>query len=117
MKRSILSLVFLAAIAFPAYSHAQVPFGGLDVFEIPCTCSPFTFHVFTPLYVASPIPITGALAASYTPNLWMYYILHPGAWALGYFVPAAEACWMYAVAGCFPLPTLGTISPFTGTSP
>lgn len=117
MKKLFFALAFASVAAFPSYTHAQVPFDGLDVFEIPCTCSPFTYHVFAPLFVASMVPITGALAASYTPNLWMYFILHPGAFALGYFVPGAQACWMYAVAGCFPLPVLGTITPFTGSSP
>jgi hypothetical protein len=115
MKTTIFTALLFLCMLIPSRSEAQVPFGGLDVFEIPCTCSPFTYHWFAPLWIG-PVPLTGPLAAPDTPNLFPFYILHPAAWALGFMTPGVEACWMYAVAGCFPLPTLGVITPFTGSS-
>ncbi len=116
MKKIFLgSFVFLSAFALPPLSHAQTPFGGLDVFEMPCTCSPFMYTVFTPFYLG-PIPVTGVLAVPDTPTIYPYYELFPSAWALGLFTPGGQACWMYVGWGCVPLPTAGVMDPFTGTS-
>lgn len=116
MKNSLLaSFVFVCVMAFPPLSHAQVPFGGLDTFEFPCTCSPFMFTLFTPMFFG-PIPGAGALAVPDTPTFFPFFELFPSAWALGTYTPGVEACWMYAVAGCFPVPVLGVMDPFTGTS-
>lgn len=116
MNRNIL-LSFVVSLFFfaPSVSNAQVPFGGLDVFEFPCTCSPFMYTVFTPFYVG-PVPMVATLAVPDTPTMFAFYELFPSAWALGTYTPGVEACWMYAVAGCFPLPVLGVMDPFTGTS-
>lgn len=117
MKKIILSIFFLfGSFAFPSATHAQMPFGGLDIFEFPCTCSPFMYTVFTPLFLSSPIPLAGPLAVPDAPTLFPFYILFPTAWALGTFTPGAQACWMYVGVGCAPLPVLGTMLPFTGTS-
>ena len=118
MKKNLfVSLLFFSAAVFPSATHAQTPFGGLDVFTMPCTCGfAYNYHVFAPLYLSS-VPITGAFAALVTPTIYSYHVLHPGAWALGSFTPGVQACWMWAGHFCYPLPTLGTISPFTGTSP
>ena len=115
-KTVLISLTIFAAFAFPSQSYAQVPFGGLIVYTVPCTCG-FTvnYHWFAPLFI--PIPTTGPLAAPVTPNLFPFFILHPGAWALGLYTPGVQSCWMYAAVACFPLPVLGTITPFTGSSP
>ncbi len=92
------------------------PFGGLDVFEFPCTCSPFMYTVFAPLYLSA-IPMVGALATPDSPTMFPYYALFPSAWALGFFTPGVPACWMYVGWGCLPiLSTLGVMTPFTGTS-
>lgn len=116
IKTLLISSAFLAVFTFPSQSHAQVPFGGLDVFTVPCTCGfAFNYHWFVPLFLG-PAPVSGPLAAPITPNLFAFYILHPGAWALGFFVPGVQSCWMYAAVACFPLPVLGTITPYTGTS-
>jgi hypothetical protein len=116
MKRLLLaSVIFFSIIAAPSRSSAQVLFGGLDVFEFPCTCSPFMYTTFTPLFLG-PLPIVGTLAVPDTPTLFPFYELFPSAWALGTYTPGVQACWMYAVAGCFPLPVIGVMDPFTGTS-
>jgi hypothetical protein len=116
MKKMILVAAFFFTLALPTHSHAQVPFGGLDVFEFPCTCSPYTYTVFFPLYLGNPVPVTGVLAVPDAPTLFAFYELFPSAWALGTYTPGVQACLMYAVAGCFPLPVLGVMTPYTGTS-
>lgn len=115
MKKIILSFIFFCAVTLPSPLHAQVMFGGLDVWEIPCTCSPFMYTWFTPLFLG-PVPVTGALAVPDTGTIFPFYQLFPSAWALGTYTPGVQSCWMYAVAGCFPLPVLGTMDPTTGTS-
>lgn len=110
------SLFFFSAIALPNTSHAQVPFGGLDVMTIPCTCGfVYNWHYFAPLFLNNPVPISGPLAAPQA-IAFPFYILHPGAWALGLFTPGVQACWMYVGFGCAPLPSYGAISPLTGSS-
>lgn len=109
-------VIAVVMVGWPSSSHAQAFFGGLDVFEFPCTCSPFMYTVFTPFFIG-PVPITATLAVPDTPTMFPFFILHPGAWALGFYTPAVQACWMYAAAGCFILPTLGAMTPLTGTSP
>lgn len=118
MKKTLfISFAFFIAFAFPSQSYAQVMFGGLDVFTIPCTCGfTFNYHWFAPLFLG-PVPTTGPLAAAVTPTTFPFFVLHPGAWALGFYAPGVQSCWMYAAVACFPLPVLGTITPFTGTSP
>jgi len=116
MKQILLgSVIFFSIVMFPSLSHAQAPFGGLVIFELPCTCSPFTWQWLTPLYFG-PLPFAGALAAPDTPFLFEYYYSFPSTWVLGKYIPGVQACWMFAVAGCFPLPTIGLMTPFTGTS-
>ena len=117
MKRLLIALMLVGISFFPGRTNAQAPFGGLIVFTAPCTCGfTFNYHVFTPLFLG-PAPITGTLAAPVTPNTFPFFVLHPGAWALGIFTPGVQACWMYAGWGCFPVPVLGVITPFTGSSP
>jgi hypothetical protein len=73
------------------------------------------YTVFTPLFLG-PVPTAGALAVPDTPTLFAFYYLFPSAWALGTFTPGVQACFMYVGWGCAPLPTLGVMDPFTGTS-
>src|SRR3989344_4754183 len=117
MKKVFLgSLIFFSAVTFASPAHAQVPFGGLEVFMMPCTCGfTYNYHVFAPLYLGA-IPTTGAFSYPMAPTTYPYFLLHPGAWALGFFAPGAQACWMWAGKFCYPLPNMGIISPFTGTS-
>lgn len=110
------SLLLLSAAAFPFSTRAQVPFGGLEVFMMPCTCGfVYNYHVFAPLYLGA-VPTTGAFSYPMSPTAYPFYLLHPGAWALGFFAPGAQACWMWAGKFCYPLPNLGIITTITGTS-
>ena len=90
--------------------HAQtLPFGGLASFSVPCTCSGTMWVWFTPLYLGGPAILTGPLVYSpYSTIPFAYYLIGlPGIWHLGSYVPGVQACWMYAAAGCFPLPSFG----------
>lgn len=117
MRKIFATFILATVMTLPSVSHAAlVPYGGLIVFSIPCTCGfVFNYHMFAPLFLG-PIPMAGGLSAPQVITFPFYY-LHPGAWALGAYVPGAQACWMYVGFGCAPLPGLGTITPFSGSSP
>jgi len=116
MKKILLGCFILFSVTLlPSSSHAQVPFGGLDVFEFPCTCSPYMYTYFAPLFYG-PVPAAGVLAVPDWGVAFPFYELFPSAWALGTYTPGVQACWMYAVMGCFTLPVVGVVDPFTGTS-
>jgi hypothetical protein len=106
------------AIATPV--HALTPpllqFGGLATAEIYCTCSGNFWIWFTPLYF-NRVPLAGPIVYEPGTIAFRYYFPHPGSWVLGSYMPGVQACWMYAVYGCFPLPSYGIIGPVTGTSP
>jgi hypothetical protein len=132
MKHFIFGLFFLFFVtAFPSTSHAQVAFGGLVIADIPCTCSPFQYEIFAPLFINSPIPFP-TLAGLSIPDppfvlAFPFYYPIPSEWMLGEMIPtagAAPACWMFVGWGCLPLesltvptiPELGVITPYSGTS-
>lgn len=118
MKKIILGFViFFSAMTFPSHTYAQAPFGGLETFEFPCTCSAFTMHFFSPLYLGTLVPTVGWLAAPFTPLTFLFYYLAPSFWALGTYTPGVQACYMYVGLGCAPVPGLGVILPLTGTGP
>jgi hypothetical protein len=124
----------LASILFagPVSVYASVLpyFGGFDVAMIPCTCSggaAIFWHLFAPLYYSllpaptiagSPlIPLpAGALTALSTPTLFSNYVIHPGIWAEGTQIPGTQACFIGVPPACILLPSIGFITPFTGTS-
>lgn len=44
----------------------------------------------------------------YSTILYAYYNIGvPGTYALGSYTPGVQACWMYVVTGCIPLPAIG----------
>lgn len=109
-------LISLCTFALPLVSRAQVPFGGLVVSEVPCTCTPaFTWQFFTPLYF-SLVPITGALAVPVAPFMFANWYSFPGSWLLGLYTPGAQACYIYVGISCVQLPVLGMVESFTGSS-
>lgn len=98
---------------------AGLPFGGLEVFMLPCTCTggAFQWHVFAPLFLGG-APTVGALAAPSTPLTYMYYYLKIKSWALGFYTPGAGSVCLFGVTPyCWVLPNEGLILPNTGTSP
>lgn len=107
-----LVIIFSYTLPRPVYAGAGLPFGGLIVWEYPCTCSPGTFMVYLSLprpgiYAINPI-ILG-------PLLFLDKVVAPGSWLLGTYLPGVQSCLMYYGVTCAPFPVLGTIS-MTGTS-
>ena len=109
-------LVFCGVLILPSLSRAQAPFGGLQTFTFPCTCSPiYTWGFFAPLFLGTAVPVAGALATPLVVE-FPFYAPRPGAYDLGFYTPGVQACYLYVVFGCIPLPTIGVITPFTGVS-
>jgi len=115
----VISVLFLSLSLF-AYTpvvYAQVPFGGLDVIQIPCTCTAGYFWAvkFVPFFNPS-VPTTGVLVYQLGSIKFLNYVLHPGAWALGLYIPGAGQCYIGFAPYCVYVPNFGLISPITGTS-
>ncbi len=117
MKKIIITLIIsFGAIAVPSTAYAQAVFGGLEVSIFPCTCSGQFLHYFAPLWLG-PVPTAGALTYPWGALTAIpFFSLRPGSWALGSYTPGTNACWVWAGKFCFPLPSLGSISPVTGVS-
>ena len=116
----LLSIIFFFVLITTAYvvkikrSEAAlgVPFGGLVLWEYPCTCSPGTIMVYLSL------PRPGLYAVNPTalgPLLFLDKVIAPGSWLLGSYAPGVQSCIMYYGVTCAPFPVLGTITS-TGTS-
>lgn len=113
---SIIFLVTITAVSFtekirPAHALGM-PFGGLVLWQYPCTCSPGTIMVYLSLprpgiYAISPLQLG--------PLLYLNKVVAPGSWLLGTYIPGAQTCFMYYGVTCAPFPVLGTIN-MTGTS-
>lgn len=129
MLRNALVLSVVAVfLLYPPEIHAgslpsTLPFGGLVSYTLPCTCPSSAGNLwiwFTPLYFGAPAPAAGPLV--YVPGasqLFAWYMIGtPGAWHLGSYTPGVQACLMIIPppgTGCFPWPSLGTITQ-VGTS-
>jgi len=80
--------------------------------------------MFTPLYLNG-IPVgkgkpTGIAIPSKL--AFLYYKIHPGAWALGFYTPGVQGCWQTAGYACKPQANqIGAVTPpfagFAGSSP
>lgn len=124
LRASILSyLSFLCLIMFSpqmAFAAVGTPFGGLEIFELPCTCDAgaLNWHLFLPVWILAAGPEVGAFAAPPTPLTFPSFYLKPSSWALGFFEPGAgSACYIGVEPYCIPLLNEGLILPITGTSP
>ena len=123
MKKNLKKIIALVIIVsyfgfcMPRLTHAQVPFGGLDVSDNYnlCDCSGTVYSLFEPLYLGG-APVIGSLTWYSGSFQYPNYTLHPGAWALGYIIPGWPMCWKVYGYVCIPVPAIGHITPFTGTS-
>lgn len=116
MKKVLLSLFVFCAMAFPSLSHAAAfYFGGMVVYEMVCTCSPYTYFWFSPLYLNSGNMSSGALSYPDTGTLFANYYLTEGGWGLGHYTTGVQACYLDDDP-CFTLSTSGTINQNTGSS-
>lgn len=129
MKKYLIIILFLFAF-LPKTSYALGSFGGYNLWTVPCACSGATiwYTWYAPLFINSPIPITGPLTiglpspdpiANSTPYVvpeppltvykMIYDPLVPTTQALGKFVPGLQMCWQPAETGCKPWPVYGHI--------
>ena len=112
-------LVLIGLFVFPLSAHALVPplmpFGGLSVFTVPCTCSVALWGYFAPLYLSS-IPVTGPMVYAPWATIPFLNFLPTIASVAhkGVYIPGIQACWMYAGVTCFPLPAVGMMT-YVGT--
>jgi len=124
MKKKFFTICLVSVLIFSSFvlgffvttSYGEglgLPFGGHEVFWVPCTCSAALWIYYIPATDAG-VPSAdfpgGALA--YTPYSTLLYSAYnvetPGVWHLGQYLPGVQSCWMAAFFGCFPLPVLGT---------
>ncbi len=124
MKKLQILLVLLLLTSYsllPTSASAVVTglgFGGKISSVVPCPCSGGFAVFYTPLYMNSPVPVTGALYYSTFSSLlfsW-YNPVTPTVWNLGKFTPGVQECLIPAPStGCMILPTLGSVI-YEGTS-
>ena len=118
MKKRFFIICLIATIVissfgigfFTAKSRAVsvgLPFGGRELFWIPCTCSASIWIYYL---AAQPSDFPGGplTYAPYMTQLFSFYNVEtPGVWHLGQYLPGVQTCWMYDGFGCFILPALG----------
>ncbi len=129
MKRFLFFLVLVVFIAptvtfalsvlpAPFNKMSSIPFGGLSVVVIPCTCSSGIWVQFTPFFLGGMSLPVGALTYRPPPTgkstPYAYYTAGlPKTWHLGEFkpnLPGALTCWIAIGVTCIPLPDLGVIN-------
>lgn len=113
MKRYIILLSIVFTFSFPHKSEAFIPYGGYNIWTVPCVCSAagVWYTWFTPLWLGG-LPATGALAVGIPPTaVWFqwYDPVVPTTWSLGKFMPGVQSCWQPAPTGCIPWPVLGHV--------
>ena len=90
-----------------------LPFGGLVIFTLPCTCSANLWIWFAPL-APLPLPPTGPLIyqPGYTTLYGDFAIGIPTTWHLGSYTPIVGngVCWIETAVACVPLPNLGLMN-------
>jgi hypothetical protein len=120
MKKHFFTICLISALIissfglgfFAAASHSAavgLPFGGRELFWIPCTCTVSNLWIY--YLAATPSNFHGgALVYSpYITQLFSFYNVEtPDVWHLGQYLPGVQSCYMYAVFGCYPLPAIGT---------
>ena len=110
----VVSCFGLGFFATTSKAVVPLPFGGHELFWVPCTCSAAMWIYYITSMDAPGVPSVdfpgGALG--YVPYETLLYSAYnvetSGVWHLGQYLPGVQSCWMYAVFGCFPLPVLGT---------
>jgi hypothetical protein len=113
-------LVIGLFFASPLFASAAVGlgFGGLVSTITPCACSGGYIVWFTPLYINSPVPVTGGIYYSLLPPTLTFSWYEPGVpatWELGTFAPGVQQCLVPVVGGCAIVPDLGSMN-YVGTS-
>ncbi len=114
MKR-FSALLLCSVFLFPVIARAQIgdlPFGGLVVAAVPCSCTVGIAIFFAPMYPNPPFPYAGSL--HFIPGISFlhpfYKIGVPTTWHLGKYVPGVGSCWSGIPPACVPVPTVGIIT-------
>jgi len=106
----------LMAVGFVRVAQAftGIPFGGALLYVYPCSCPPGIW-----LIGIQPLPPSFAPLLSYQTGAQLFasYNIPATTELLGFYAPGIQACWQYAVAGCYPLPNAGLIEPIVGSAP
>lgn len=115
-NKNLLIIILLLTAVFVLTPNAQVhaqtlfDFGGVVSYPLTCTCPATIGNIwiwFTPLDLGGPGPLTtGPLVYSLYGTVFLYSNFLPGVplyQHIGDFIPAVQACWMYAGYFCYPL--------------
>ena len=82
-----------------------------------CPCSNNFLVYFSPLYLyPSAGPISGALVFQPGTMSFLNYTIFPTSGVIGSYTPGVQACFIPDGDSCSPVPSLGVILPFTGSS-
>ena len=114
--------VFIMFLNVPrAHGAAMCPapgcFGGVDVFNFPCSCSDNFLIFFVPLYFYGiPLPLFGPMGYEEGTIAYPGYEISPTEGVIGTYVQGVPTCYIYIGTGCSALPSYGYILPYTGSS-
>ncbi|MEK9182001.1 MAG: hypothetical protein AAB781_00220 [Patescibacteria group bacterium] len=121
LKKKFAILLIISIWIMPANSFAfslgaggmvpGLPFGGLVIVTLPCTCSANLWIWFTPLYPL-PLPTAGPLVyqPGYTTLYGDFAIGVPATWHLGSYTPGIQTCWQYVGITCAPMVNYGLMN-------
>jgi hypothetical protein len=119
MKKYLIYLVLATILLLPGKSEAIVPFGGYNLWAMPCTCTAgMVWYVWYAPLLSGTVPMAGPLAVGVPPTaLWFlnYDPLIPTTWSKGFYMPGVQSCWQPIGTGCAPWPVLGHVY-FVGSS-
>lgn len=97
-----------------------LPFGGLVVITLPCTCSKSLWIFFAPLHITGKT-IVGPLVyqPGYTTLYGNFAIGIPSTWHLGSYIPVVGngVCWQYVGQACVVMKNLGLMNKVGTGSP
>jgi predicted signal transduction protein with EAL and GGDEF domain len=95
---------------------AWLPYGGMVVSTVVCTCTPSVWWIF----VAGPLPsVSGAFAYVSGSQRYRNFNMPFSRYVLGLYIPGVPSCWFWVPAVppfCVPIYQQGTITPISGSS-
>lgn len=107
-RHIIISAVLISIFALPVHVAHAIPFGGLIIGRIECTCTGNYLIV-----VNESMGQKNLLVAPPISRLYQYYIFNPGQFALGTYTPGPK-CMVFNGQQCQEVPTDGIIDSMPG---